>query len=43
MLSHFTSSGYERERLSTRGGPHELLRTQALLQRFLPPPPVVET
>ena len=41
ILSHYTSSGYERERLSTRGGPLELLRTQALLERFLPAPPAV--
>ena len=41
MLGHYTSSGYERERLSTRGGPLELLRTQVLLQRFLPPSPAV--
>ena len=41
MLSYYTSSDYERERLSTRGGPLELLRTQALLERFLPAPPAV--
>ena len=41
ILDHYTSSGYERERLSTRGGALELLRTQVLLQRFLPPPPAV--
>jgi ubiquinone/menaquinone biosynthesis C-methylase UbiE len=39
IVEHYSGSGYERERLSTRGGPLELLRTQALLQRFLPQPP----
>ena len=40
-IAAYYAQGLERDRLTTGAGALELLRTQVLLERFLPPPPAV--
>jgi ubiquinone/menaquinone biosynthesis C-methylase UbiE len=40
-IAAFYALGLERERLATGSGALELARTQALLERYLPPPPAI--
>jgi ubiquinone/menaquinone biosynthesis C-methylase UbiE len=40
-ITEFYSKGLERDRLATGAGALEFARTQAILQRYLPPPPAV--